>query len=553
MLQENLVARFADSFRHHWHTPAFTDHEGPTITYGEAAHRIFRLHRLFDLVGLERGDKVALIGRNRTNWAVTYLAAVSHGAVIVPILPDFTGEEIQHIVTHSDARLVFLSDSIFDKVDESKLTKAEAVLSLTDFSLRHARYPEAGKAAARAEKDYREAYAEKLTPDGLRFAEVPGDALAAVVYTSGTTGFSKGVMLTGDSLMANARFFIDNLDIPPGQTVVSFLPLAHAFGCAFEFIAPVVAGNHITFIEKMPTPKVLMKAFAEVKPRIILSVPLIIEKIYRNRIRPKLEGGTMKLLLKTPLIANVVRKKIRDQVSEVFGGNFQEIVVGGAALNVEVEQFFRGIGFPLACGYGMTECAPLISYTVVADDPPPGSVGKIIPYLECRIDETDPEHGIGEILVRGLNVMQGYYKDEESTRSAIDEDGWLHTGDLGRMDDEGYLYLTGRSKNMILTPSGQNIYPEEIESRLNNLPYIAESLVLEKDGKICALVHPDIEAADADGLDEKAITAIMEENRQALNAQVPAYANISKLRALFEEFEMTPTKKIKRRLYSFLD
>jgi len=552
MLQENLIESLASSFRTNWQRPAFSDYDGFTLTYGDVAHRIFRLHYTFEQCGVKRGDKIAVIGRNCANWAVTYLAAITYGAVIVPILPDFTGEEIQHIVTHSDAVMIFVSDPIYDTIDETKLTKSKAIFSLGDFSLRHCPDPRASEIAAGAVSRYQDRFRDLLSANHLRFREVANDALHSINYTSGTTGFSKGVMLTHNCLMANARYYIDNLDLQSDQNLVSFLPLAHAFGCAFEFISPTVAGAHVTFIEKMPTPKVLMQAFAEIQPRLILSVPLIIEKIYRNRLRPLLDTRRMKLLMKTPLVSRLIAGRIREQVGAVFGGNFQEIVVGGAALNREVEQFFRSIGFPLACGYGMTECGPLISYTVVADKPPAGSVGKVIPYLECRINLTDPAHEIGEVLVRGENVMLGYYKDEEATAQAIDPEGWLHTGDLGRLDGQGFLYLTGRSKNMILSASGQNIYPEEIEARLNNLPYVAESLVLDKEGKLAALVYPDVEALDADNISEKELTGIMEQTRQELNQIVPGYATLGSIQLVFEEFEKTPTKKIKRRLYSLL-
>ncbi len=552
MLQENLIESLAQSFRKNWERAAFSDYEGATLTYGDVVHRIFRLHYIFEQCGVRRGDKIAVIGRNCANWAVTYLATVTYGAVIVPILPDFTGGEIQHIVTHSDAVMVFASDQIYDQIDETKLPKSKAIFSLADFSLRYCPDPRAGQIAAGAASRYQNRFGDVLSPVHLRFREVPNADLHSINYTSGTTGFSKGVMLTHNSLMANARYYIDNLDLKSDQSLVSFLPLAHAFGCAFEFISPAVAGAHVTFIEKMPTPKVLMKAFQEIRPRLILSVPLIIEKIYRNRLRPILDTRRMQLLMKIPLVNKLVTGKIRDQVSAAFGGNFQEVVVGGAALNSEVEQFFRRIGFPLGCGYGMTECGPLISYTVVADKPPTGSVGRVIPYLECRIQITDADQGIGEVLVRGENLMLGYYKDEEATREAIDPDGWLHTGDLGRLDENGFLYLTGRSKNMILSASGQNVYPEEIEARLNNLPYVGESLVLDHHGRLAALVYPDVEAVDTDSIDEQDLPAIMEQNRLELNRQVPAYAALTRIQLVFEEFEKTPTKKIKRRFYSLL-
>ena len=552
MLKENLVEDFTKSFRANWDRLAFSDFDGPTYTYGDVVNRILRLHYIFTEFGLKPGDKVALVGRNSSHWAITYLATVTYGAVIVPILPDFTSDEIHHIVNHSDSQLLFVSDQIFDQIDESRMHNLKAILALSDFHLCHCRTPEAREIVEKSATGYVETYHAILSRRDLKFPEVPNEALCAICYTSGTTGFSKGVMLPHNSLVANVRFFIDNLDLTANNRVVSFLPLAHAFGCAFEFIAPVVVGCHITFIEKVPTPKVLMEAFAEVKPRLITSVPLIIEKIYRTRIRPKIKTPRMQTLLKLPLIGHLVRKKILKQVSEVFGGAFQEIVVGGAALNREVEDFFRGIGFPLANGYGMTECGPLISYTVVADNPPVGCVGKVLCYLECRIVKEDPDQDIGEVQVRGENVMYGYYKDEEATREAIDDDGWLHTGDLGHFDDKGFLYLTGRSKNMILSASGQNIYPEEIEAKLNNLHCVTESLILDDGGKLTALVYPDMEMVDEQGIGEEQLAEIMEQNRQTLNGQLAAYSAVARIKLLFEEFEKTPTKKIKRRLYDAL-
>jgi len=551
MLNENLVESFTASVRRHWDAPFFADWRGQTLTHGDVAHRILQLHTVFADAGIERGDKIAVVGRNSAHWAVTYWATLTYGAVIVPILPDFTGEEIHHIVTHSDSRFLFAADSIYDKLDDSRMRGLKAIFRLEDFSLRHHNQKNLPQIVAKAQETYRERHADRLAPGSLRFGSVPGPELATIVYTSGTTGFSKGVMLNHHSLVVNARYYLDSLDLSTNRRVVSFLPLAHCYGCAFDLIAPSLGGCHVTFIDKLPTPKVLLQAFAEVRPTVVLSVPLIIEKIYKQRIKPQLESPAMKTMMKVPAVNKLVRRKIRQRISQTFGGAFQEVVIGGAAFNKEADAFFRSIDFPLANGYGMTECGPLISYSVVSQNPPLGSVGKVIPYLECKIDITDPEHGIGEVLVRGENVMLGYYKDPETTRATIDGDGWLHTGDLGRLDASGLLFLTGRSKNMILTGSGQNVYPEEIEARLNDLPYVSESLVMDCSGKICALVHPDMDRADEDGLTEAQIEEIMEKNRVEVNKLVPPYAAISKVKVLYEEFEKTPTKKIKRRLYNF--
>ncbi len=550
MLDQNFVEAVAAGIRTHWDGNCFSDLDGGTLTYGDLANRILKLHWIFGECGIERGDRVALVGRNSAHWAVTYLAAVSYGAVIVPILPDFTPGEIEHIVRHSGASLLFASDSCWDGLNEDKMPSLDGVFRIADFSLFWGRKDRLADVVGHADTGYVERYGSRLTRTGLRFDPVAGDELAAVVYTSGTTGFSKGVMLTNHALIVNVRYFIDNVDLQPGDTMVSFLPLAHAFGCAFDFLAPCVAGCHITFVEKMPTPKVLLAAFAAIRPAVVMSVPLIIEKIYRNRVKPQLESPKVQFMLKVPGLKQLVHRKIRDALYQAFGGRYKELVVGGAALNREIEAFFRQIGFNLTCGYGMTEFGPLISYTVSGQHPPAGSVGRVIPYLECRIAEPDPETGIGEVLVRGENRMVGYYNDPEATAGCIDQDGWLHTGDLGRLDDAGYLYLTGRSKNMILTASGQNVYPEEIESQLNNMPCVAESLVLEADGRLVALVYPDLESVDRNCLKGMQVETLMEDNRQALNLRLPGYSQIHRLKVLYDEFEKTPTKKIKRRLYS---
>jgi len=549
MLTENLVETFAACIRENWDRECYSDWGGGTLPYADVAHRICQLHHIFSRTGIQRGDKIALVGRNSAHWAVTYFATLTYGAVIVPILPDFTEEEVHHIVGHSDSQLLFAADPIYDRLENTRMRGLRGILRLEDFSLRHHNQRHLPEIVATAPTAYRKRYQRVLTRNEFGGAPTPGGDLATIVYTSGTTGFSKGVMLTHHALMVNARFYLDSLDLRDNRRIVSFLPLAHSFGCAFDLIAPSVGGCHVTFIEKTPTPKVLLDAFAAIKPVVVLSVPLIIEKIYRNRIKPQLESPTLKAMMKIPAVNRLVYKRVKRRISDVFGGRFQEVVIGGAAFNREAEQFFRRIGFDLANGYGMTECGPLISYSVVRDGPPLGSVGRVIPYLECRVDVTDPEHGVGEILVRGENVMLGYYKDPETTRATIDADGWLHTGALGRLDADGFLFLTGRSKNMILSPSGQNVYPEEIEARLNELPYVQESLVMERDGKICALIHPDLDRADQDGVSERQLEAIMERNRQELNRLVPSYASVSRVTLIYTEFQKTPTKKIKRRMY----
>ena len=553
MLKENFVQTLAGSLRQHWDVPCFSDEgRNETLTYGDVAHRIFRLHQVFEQGGLKKGDRVALCGRNSSGWAIGYLATITYGAVIVPILPDFTGPEIEHIVRHSESSMLLASDPVYDCINDDKMPSLAAILRLRDFSTFHCADPKLREKLGKIPANYETEHRDKLSSGTLAFTEVDNADLAAIVYTSGTTGFSKGVMLNANSLMANVRYFNDNVNLTPGDNIVSFLPLAHAFGCAFDFLAPLVAGCHITFVEKVPTPKVLLKCFAELRPAVVMSVPLIIEKIYRNKIKPVLDTQKMQFMLKVPGLRNIVYKKIRDQIYSVFGGNYKEMVIGGAALNRDIEHFFRTIGLNITCGYGMTECGPLISYTVQAGAPPVGCVGKIIPYLQCRIADPDPDTGIGEVQVRGENVMLGYYLDEDATAQALDPEGWLMTGDLGRLDEQGFLYLTGRSKNMILSSSGQNIYPEEIESQLNNMPCVEESLIVDAEGKLMALVYPDLESVDRACLRGQQVEDLMEANRRELNKKLPGFSQISKLKVLYQEFEKTPTKKIKRRLYRAL-
>lgn len=550
MLQENFIETVSASLNKHWDVPCFSNLDGETLTYGEVAKRVFRIHYIIAEAGLKKGDRIGLAGRNTANWCVTYLAAVTCGAVIVPILPDFTSGEIEHIVRHSECKLLFVTESIADRLDEDKMESLQGIFHLGDFALGWSRDKKLPDIAAAAAAGCQERYGAMLDGREVRFPSISNGDMAAIVYTSGTTGFSKGVMLTGNSLMANIMYFLRSIELAPGDNVVSFLPLAHAFGCSFDFLAPMAAGCHVTFVEKIPTPKILVAAFEKYQPVYVMSVPLVIEKIYRNRIKPILETPKMKVLLKVPGLNKLVYKKIHDQIYGVFGGRFKELVIGGAAINKDIEHFFRRIGLRMTCGYGMTECGPLMSYTVFDGAPPVGSVGKIIPYLEGRIHDPNPETGIGEVQVRGENLMLGYYKDEEATADTINPEGWLMTGDLGRIDENGFLFLTGRSKNMILTASGQNVYPEEIESQLNNLPCVEECLILETNGKLMALVYPDLESVDRACLKGKQVESLMEENRQSLNTKLPGFSQIARLKVLYEEFEKTPTKKIKRRLYN---
>jgi long-chain acyl-CoA synthetase len=486
-----------------------------------------------------------LIGRNSTNWALVYLAAITYGAVIVPVLPDFHTDDFHHIVNHSDSVLLFVADNIYEKIDEAKMPELEAIFSLQD--LKKLLYSKKKATAKEVEK-----YDGQLTVEGFSFDKVGNEELAGILYTSGTSGFSKGVTLPHNSLAANVRFARNNISLKAGDAILSFLPLAHSFGCAFDFLFPFAVGCHITFLGQIPAPKVLVQALGQIRPRLILSVPLLIEKIYKNRLKPQLDKAAVKTLTKIPGLKNVIYKKIRQKLIDVFGGNFIEIVIGGAALNEEVENFLEKINFPFTVGYGMTECGPLISYTPFKTGCKKFSVGQLMDTLEIRIDSTvtRTDDGSGEIQVRGENVMTGYYKNEEATKATIDDDGWLHTGDIGMLDGDGFIYIKGRHKDMLLGPSGQNIYPEEIEAKLNNMPYVEESLVIEKDKKIVALVYPNMETVDAEGLSEQDLYEKMEANRELINRQLPAYSRITKIELFPEEFEKTPTKKIKRFLYT---
>ncbi|HTS02809.1 MAG TPA: AMP-binding protein [Thermoanaerobaculia bacterium] len=544
---ESLVGLFAESVRRNWTRPALLDWEGKGLTYGQVADEIARLHDVFRTCHVAPGDKIALLGRNSASWAVVWLATVTYGAVIVPILPDFRPDDVHHIVNHSDAVLFFVGDALFAPLDPGQLRDVGAVFSLTDTRTLHCRKESLAKSLDSLARSPR----GRRYPDPERFQlpDVENDRLAAIVYTSGTTGFSKGVMLEHRSLLANVVFAQEHMPLEPGDTIVSFLPLAHAFGCAFEFLFPFASGCAITFLAQTPSPKVILDAFGAVRPRLILSVPLVIEKIYSKRIAPALEKETTKILMRIPPVRRILQRKIREKLVAVFGGRFREIVIGGAALNGDVERFFRAIDFPFTCGYGMTECGPLISYSGWKEHKL-GGVGKKVDTLEVRVESADPQRVPGEILVRGVNVMAGYYKNPEATTATIDAEGWLHTGDLGVVDAGGTIFISGRSKTVILGPSGQNIYPEEIEARLNSLPFVGESLVIERKGKLFALVYPDLERVDHLRIGEQELVQRMEKNRIAVNRILPPYAAIARIDVYSEEFQKTPTKKIKRFLYS---
>ncbi|MFO7998120.1 MAG: AMP-binding protein [Bacteroidales bacterium] len=551
MMKENLTRIIQENIQKNWNIQSMSDYKGSSYSFADVARQIARLHLLFRECGIRQGDKVSLVGKNSANWGITYLATITYGAVVVPILPDFKANDVQHIINHSDSLLLFAADNLFDSLDTEKTRKLKGAFSLKDFSLlSDMGEKNTRKSFENLDKLFEKTYPQGLKPEGVNYKPIPNKDLAVISYTSGTTGFTKGVMIHHNSLVANIIYANENMPLSPGDAIVSFLPLAHAYGCAFEFLWPFTLGCHITFLTKTPSPQIILEAFREIRPRLVLSVPLIIEKIYKKQILPAMGKPALKTLIKVPLLNKVVYKKIYDKLFNVFGGNFHEIVIGGAALNKEVEVFLNKIGFPFSIGYGMTECGPLISYANW-DKTRLGSAGRIVDTMEVTIDSPDPYNEVGEILVRGENVMLGYYKNEEATRAALDEQGWLHTGDLGVIDKDNYIYIKGRSKSMILGASGQNIYPEEIEALLNNKKLVQEALVVEKNGLLTAMIYPDYESVDKLKISEKELNDTLEGYKTELNADLPSYMNISRIKIVPEEFEKTPKKSIKRFLYTF--
>jgi long-chain acyl-CoA synthetase len=549
MVKENLVQNIEESIRKNWNYPAFSDYDGESVNFSEVAERIRWFHMIFEKGRIKKGDKIALLGKNSKNWAIGFIATVTYGAVVVPILPDFPASDIYHIVNHSDSVFLMVSQSLYENLDEKKMPDLEAIFSLEDFGLLSYQKKSMAKIHETAESEVREKYKGRLGANEFSLPRVDNAEAFSINYTSGTSGFSKGVMLPHNSLIANIDFARRYIPLKAQDNIVSFLPLAHAYGLAFEFLFPFAVGCHITFLGKIPSPRIILEAFRKVRPRLILAVPLIIEKIYKKQIKPTLDKGAVKLLRKLPPVDKAIGKKVCKKLVDAFGGNFIEIVIGGAALNKEVEEFLTKVNFPFTVGYGMTECGPLISYSPWKQTRI-FSVGRPVDTLDVKIDSPDPRKVAGEILVRGEHVMNGYYKNEEATKGAIDKDGWLHTGDLGLIDGDNFVFIKGRCKDMMLGPSGQNIYPEEIESKINNLPYVQESLVVEKEKKLFALIYPDFESVDAGGVTEAQLQEILEKNRDIVNKELPAFSKIAKFEIYPEEFEKTPTKKIKRYLYT---
>jgi long-chain acyl-CoA synthetase len=548
MIQERLIGYIEQSIRQNWNIEALSNYKEKGYSYKEIAEKILKLHILFKGSGIKEGEKIASVGRNSANWCISYLATVTYGAVIVPILPDFKPEDLTHIINHSDSRLLFVDERIYETLDVTKTPEISGVISLDDFSLITSLNATTKKVFSSLDEAYSKAYPE-LKQEHIKFSEISNDKLAVISYTSGTTGFSKGVMITHNSLAANVRYAQKNMPLKPGDPVVSFLPLAHTYGCAFEFLFPFTYGCHITILTKTPSPQILIQAFKEIKPRLVLSVPLVIEKIFKKQLLPVISKPHMKILLAIPGVNSILHKKIREKLVATFGGEFKEIIIGGAAFNADAEKFFKKIGFRFTVGYGMTECGPLISYASW-NTTKLGASGRAVDTLEVTIDSPDPENVVGEIILRGENVMTGYYKNEKATREIIDEKGWMHTGDLGVIDKEGNIFIKGRSKTMILGPSGKNIYPEEIEAVINNKNYIAESLVISVDNKLIGLIYPDFETMKRDNITEEQFTSILEQTRKEVNERLPEFMAVSKYRIHPEEFAKTPKRSIKRFLYT---
>ena len=548
-MEKSFIAFVEESIKKHWDLDALTDYKGATLQYKDVARKIEKLHILLAESGIKPGDKVAVCGRNSSHWGVAFLAILTYGAVAVPILHEFKADNIHNIVNHSEARLLFVGDVVWESLNEAEMPLLEGIILMTDFTLLVCRSKQLEYAREHLNELFGKKFPRNFRREHVSYRRDNPEELAVINYTSGTTSFSKGVMLPYRSLWANTQFAFDVLTLKPGDRIVSMLPMAHMYGLAFEFLYEVACGWHVFFLTRMPSPKIIFQAFADVKPHIVIAVPLIIEKIIKKNVLPKLETLKMKVLLKVPIINDKIKAAVREQMIQGFGGNFYEVIIGGAAFNQEVEKLLKSIDFPYTVGYGMTECGPIICYEDWKRFKP-GSCGKAAPRMEVRIDSPDPQNIVGEILTRGDNVMLGYYKNPEATAQILDADGWLHTGDLGVMDEEGNVTIKGRSKNMLLGPSGQNIYPEEIEEKLNNLPFVAECIVIQQnDNKLVALIYPDFEDAYSQGMSDSDIEAAMEENRTTLNAELPAYSQISRIKIYPEEFEKTPKKSIKRFLY----
>ena len=544
----SLIQLIEESIRKNWNLDAMTDYKGATLQYKDVARKIEKMHILFEHAGIKKGDKIALCGRNSANWTATFLGVITYGAVAVPILHEFKADNVHNIVNHSEARMLFVGDQVWENFNEAAMPHLEGIIELKNFDLVVSRSQRLTYAREHLNEEFGKRYPCRFRAENVSYRREEPEELAVINYTSGTTGYSKGVMLPYRSIISNVVHIHKKVGLKPGDNVVSMLPLGHIFGLVFDFIYGVTVGAHLWFLTRMPSPKIIAESFAEIRPRVIACVPLIVEKIFKKNILPKVDNKLGKLLLKLPIVSDKIKEQIRTQAMEVFGGNFIEIVIGGAPFNPEVEAFLRKINFPYTIAYGMTEAAPLICHSRW-DEIQYTSCGKTVSNMETKVLSSDPERIPGELVCRGMNVMLGYYKNEEATAQAIDCNGWLHTGDMAIKDAEGNIFIKGRCKNMLLTASGQNIYPEEIEARLNNMPFVNESLVILAGDKLIALVYPDNEEAFAQGMDKKALEAAIEVNRTELNKMLPAYSQITRIKLYPEEFEKTAKKSIKRFLY----
>ena len=547
-LEQSFIALIEQSIKTNWYLNALTDYKGITLQYRDVARKIEKIHILLENAGIEKGDKIAICGRNSAHWTVTYLAVITYGAVVVPILREFKADQVHNIVNHSEARLLFVGDQIWENLNEAAMPHLEGIIELKDFGVPVSRSEKLAYARDHLNEIFGHKFPCRFRPDDISYEKEKSEDLAIINYTSGTTGYSKGVMLPYRSILSNVLYCKEKIGLKAGDSVVSMLPLGHVFGMTFDFLYGFTAGAHLWFLTRMPSPKIIAESFAEIRPRVIACVPLIVEKIFKKNILPKVDNKLGKLLLHVPIISDKIKELIKQKAMEVFGGNFIEIIIGGAPFNAEVEAFLKMIDFPYTIAYGMTECGPIICHSHWTELKL-ASCGKVAARMEAKVLSPNPSAIAGELVCRGANLMLGYYKNEEATRQVIDTEGWLHTGDMATIDEDGNVFIKGRCKNLLLTSSGQNIYPEEIESKLNNMPYVSESLIILQQDKLVGLIYPDSDDAFAHGLSQSDLVRVMEENRLELNKQLPAFSQIARFKLYPEEFEKTAKKSIKRFLY----
>lgn len=547
-LEQSFIALIEQSIKTNWYLNALTDYKGITLQYRDVARKIEKIHILLENAGIEKGDKIAICGRNSAHWTVTYLAVITYGAVVVPILHEFKADQVHNIVNHSEARLLFVGDQIWENLNEAAMPHLEGIIELKDFGVPVSRSEKLAYARDHLNEIFGHKFPCRFRPDDISYEKEKSEDLAIINYTSGTTGYSKGVMLPYRSILSNVLYCKEKIGLKAGDSVVSMLPLGHVFGMTFDFLYGFTASAHLWFLTRMPSPKIIAESFAEIRPRVIACVPLIVEKIFKKNILPKVDNKLGKLLLHVPIISDKIKELIKQKAMEVFGGNFIEIIIGGAPFNAEVEAFLKMIDFPYTIAYGMTECGPIICHSHWTELKL-ASCGKVAARMEAKVLSPNPSAIAGELVCRGANLMLGYYKNEEATRQVIDTEGWLHTGDMATIDEDGNVFIKGRCKNLLLTSSGQNIYPEEIESKLNNMPYVSESLIILQQDKLVGLIYPDSDDAFAHGLSQSDLVRVMEENRLELNKQLPAFSQIARFKLYPEEFEKTAKKSIKRFLY----